>query len=108
MNTARLGPGMAAYPIAEIQRLYATISSLTEKLKSIGEHGGRIADVVLMRAMGNCTLSRYEIAEKSGMSPKYVHERMYRLRAMGLIEVIGTVAGKRRWLWRKTLADFHA
>lgn len=93
----------ALYPVAEVQRLYATIADLRERLLAAGDRAELgAADVVLLRALADQTKTRRELAAETRMAPGYLHIRLYRLRAMGRIEQAGrkprTGKGQGEWL----------
>ena len=81
---------MALYPVDEVQRLYATIADLRERLAAAGDRAALgAADVVLLHALGSRAMTRRELAKDTGMSAEYLHVRLYRLRAAGKIEQAG-------------------
>jgi CRP-like cAMP-binding protein len=98
---------LALYPVDEVQRLYATIADLRERLAAAGD-GATLgaADVVLLRSLGSREMTRRELAKDTGMSAEYLHVRLYRLRAAGKIEQSGRKPrigkGQGEWVWRKT------
>jgi len=101
---------MALYPVDEVRGLYATISALRQRLQQLGDsaHLGQ-ADVVLLRAMDGREMTRRELAIATGMHADYLHVRLYRLRAAGLVEMAGrrprSGKGNCEWTWRRVLAN---
>ena len=100
---------LTAIPVSELQRLYATINCMRERLKELGEDSILgCADKVILDAMGQ-PMTRSQLATATKMTRAYLHVRLYRLAAMGCIEKAGKVSrvgigkGQGETLWKRSI-----